>query len=138
MEDVVAERVVERFDVRFMDVGWPKGPVGGAKQMIPVVTEEPWFDPGVLAPLVFDSRYGRSGLECPVCGVWKWWPIQDVWPQVMLSVGEDRPVIGSPEWFGGGGRAFHELLMVRELAELLCELSPRNLWIRDDADIKYV
>ncbi|MDR0435173.1 MAG: hypothetical protein LBH11_00110 [Propionibacteriaceae bacterium] len=137
MEDSIANQVAERFDVQLLEVGWPKGPPGGAKQIIPAVTEHPWFDPEVLTATV--TRYGTPGSECPICGVWKWRPIKGIWPPITLSVSEDRPVIASPEWFGGGGWAsFHELLLVRELAELLVKASPRDFRIRDDVDIRYV
>ena len=42
---------------------------------------------------------------------------------------DDVDVAASPEWFGDGGSSFRELLMRRELAELLVHASPRDFRI---------
>jgi hypothetical protein len=136
LEISVAKQVVERFDVELLDVAWPKGASGDAVQIVPTATEYPWFDPVVLDELTI-GRHGSSGSECIVCGTWKWMPMSWEAP-ICLPVAESRPVIASREWFGSELNAHHGLLVIRDLAELLVDVSPRDFRIYDSSDISYV
>lgn len=41
------------------------------------------------------------------------------------------PIAASPEWFGDGWNSFHELLLDRELAELIRRASPRDFTVEE-------
>jgi hypothetical protein len=44
---------------------------------------------------------------------------------------DDLDVAASPEWFGDGWQAFRQVLVRRELAQMLVEASPRDFSIRE-------
>ncbi|MEU0091068.1 hypothetical protein [Kribbella sp. NPDC006257] len=50
--------------------------------------------------------------------------------QVKPGLG-DTDIAASPEWFGDGWKAFREVLVRRELAELLVAESPRDFKIQE-------
>jgi hypothetical protein len=65
-------------------------------------------------------------------------PVRYPFPTVVLPATENRPVIESPEWFGNEQSALHELLVVRELAELLAEVSNGGFRVSQSTIVEYV
>lgn len=43
----------------------------------------------------------------------------------------DAAIAASPEWFGDGWKAFRQVLVRRELAELLAAASPRDFRVEE-------
>jgi hypothetical protein len=43
----------------------------------------------------------------------------------------DVDVAASPEWFGAGAKAFRQVLVRRELAQLIVDASPRDYRLQD-------
>jgi hypothetical protein len=48
------------------------------------------------------------------------------WPSLV-----DADIAASPEWFGDGWNSFRQVLVRRELAELLAQASPRDFYLAE-------
>lgn len=135
LERSLAEEVSARFDVKLWPVSWPKIASGEAFQLIAPVWGESWFDPEELRKAALRD-YGKEGAECATCGVWRWMPLVFKYSLPPLRI---RPpltgvdVAASPEWFGDGWKAFRQVLVRRELAELVAEASPQDFKVTDVA-----
>jgi hypothetical protein len=132
LERSLAEKVAARFDITVRDVAWPKTPPGEASQLMIPVMGDAWFDPNALRA-VTTAKHGTDGALCPECGIWRWLPLPiERIPRVDPQVLENGPhVMASPEWFGDGLQAFHEILFRRNLAEYLVAASPRDFEIQE-------
>ncbi|MEV6286488.1 hypothetical protein [Kribbella sp. NPDC051770] len=125
----VAEQVADRFAVELREVRKPLGPTS-ARQLIPTVTRQPWYDPAGLSTAV-KARHAKhnpneSGSQCSECSTWKWLPIGEAEASVQLrSITSATDVVASPEVFGDGLKAFRHLLFRRSLGEFLAGTHPR-------------
>lgn len=122
-----ASNVIDRFALATMPVHTPRSTDTNIVQLLPANTPTPWYDPTRLTELAA-ARHGRPGNRCPTCQTWRWYPL----PQHELpSASPDAlsggwPFIASPEWFGDGCQAFHQLLIRRNLAHALVALDPKT------------
>jgi hypothetical protein len=100
-------------------------------QMVIPTTAEQWYDTAELRDAVM-SRHGRAGATCPDCGVWRWLSLPEKErPQYRIRPSLGNAVIAaSPEWFGDGWLAYREILVRRDLAEVIAHASPRDFEIR--------
>jgi hypothetical protein len=132
VERSLADEIGTRFDVRLRDVSWPRDGNGDARQVVATVTGEAWYDDSSLASATA-AKHSTIGERCSECGVWKWTPVS---PQDIHGLKEDvrlldYPVIASPEWFGSGYGARHQVLFKRELAQYLASASPRDFSVKE-------
>ena len=128
-----------RFGLGLRDVEWhPSAPCEASQILAPVVGEA-WFDHDELRERTAHV-HGRAGATCEECGVWRWLPL-GFSPLPPLNVEVLPPLLElpevaiavSPEWFGDGLKAYREMLVARELAEVIAAASPRDFSIVDPA-----
>ncbi|WP_411721048.1 hypothetical protein [Mycetocola sp.] len=94
--------------------------------MIPTVGIR-WFDVDEIRAASI-ARNGSDGKLCLGCNRWRWLPVpvERLPPfRIEPSLG-DADIAASPEWFGDGWNSFRQVLVRRELAELLAQASPRD------------
>lgn len=127
MDDKVTERVTREFSVTTLPVAWPRVAPGEAYQVVIPSVGPAWFDPQELAERA-TARHGTAGAGCAECGVWRWMPLAfGMLPELRAKAHwDDYDVLASPEWFGDGWKAYRQILVRRELAELLAKSSPRD------------
>ncbi|MDC7122692.1 hypothetical protein OMK64_14230 [Cellulomonas fimi] len=90
-----------------------------------------WVDEDELRAVAV-AEHGTAGATCPVCGTWRWMPLDfDELPPLRIEppLG-DVDIAASPEWFGDGWSAFRQILVRRELAEIIAQVSPRDFRVR--------
>lgn len=122
----VAQDISEQFDVELRPVEWhPPVPEVTAMQIVIPTIGDAWYDTDQLRTAT-RKRHGRDGATCPECGVWRWLPVWEPPPLLPTVQVGDVPIAASPEWFGDGWNAFHEVVIRRDLAELLAKASPRD------------
>lgn len=131
LENSLAARITERFRVELRGVQWKGVPPGIAWQIVIPTVGPAWFDPDRLHELAAD-RHGTAGAVCSGCGTWRWMPLTyGLLPPVTLEVLEaDLDAIASPEWFGDGHQSFRQVLVRRELAELIAAASPKDFKVQ--------
>ncbi len=138
IERELAETVASTFDVELRDVDWHASSPGDAKQIVTASVGDAWFDPDELAERLVRT-HGAPGATCAACRAWRWYPLgfgpvaplfNDVLPPLLdVPDLESHDVAASPEWFGDGLSAFRQILVRRELAELLVAASNRDFKI---------
>lgn len=127
----LAERVARQFEVDLRPVAWQRSAPGDAFQLVIPTLADSWFDSQELAERVMArhaKHYDKPGAMCPECGVWRWLPLptESLPPlRILPRVGE-VPIAASPEWFGDGWNAFRQVLVRRDLAEMIVKESPRD------------
>lgn len=124
----LADVVRADFDVELRRVDWRRHAGSSVFQIVAPRVGAEWFDEAELRPAAV-AVHGVDGARCEVCGVWRWLPLAlDALPpqRIDLDATTSVGVAASPEWFGDGLQAFRELRVRRELAELLCQASPRD------------
>jgi len=128
----LAKEVHARFNVELRPVAWPRSPLGEAYQIVAPAIGQAWFDAKSLGESAI-ARHGRDGARCPACGVWRWLPLvpSSLPPLDIRPVLGDVDVAASPEWFGDGCQAFRQILVRRELAELIAAASPRDFAVQE-------
>lgn len=135
LEGSVAKEVTSRgFSVDLREVAWQGRSPGEASQIVAPTTGQAWFDPEELSERTED-RHGVAGATCPACGIWRWMPmtfglLPPIAPEVLTAAPD---VIASPEWFGDGCQSFRQILVRRELAELIATASPRDFKVEQVA-----
>jgi hypothetical protein len=104
-------------------------------QIIAPVVGDAWFDTRELRGKVIETGGPPTGAACSKCSVWRWMPM-DFGELPTLRVQPklgDVDIAASPEWFGAGWKAFRQILLRRELGELIANASPRDFTLRDVA-----
>jgi hypothetical protein len=131
LEKGLADKVAERFRVRFTTIDWRGSSPCEAAQLVVAATEVPWFDTEALRRVAI-ARHGTAGADCPECGIWRWMPLPFGTLPPLRSQPEfaDADVAASPEWFGDGWNAFRQVLFRRELAEFIAAANPRGFEVR--------
>jgi hypothetical protein len=131
LERSVAEEVASRFDVELLKVDWHGPPPGDAMQIVVPSIGESWFDHDELRDKAIE-RHGVAGATCPECGVWRWMPLAfGMLPPLRITPGlGDADIAASPEWFGDGWKAYRQILVRRELAELITAASSRDFKVQ--------
>lgn len=127
----LAAEAGERFRLDLRDVAWVGTPPGDARQVVVPTIGQAWFDPSELAETIRRHR-GKAGATCSDCGIWRWLPVpfQEL-PTPRIDADFDGvDLLASPEWFGDGWKSFREIIVRRELAELIVERSPRDFGIQ--------
>ncbi len=132
MERSLGERVADEFDVDLREVAW-RGPQSGeAVQIVVPTIGQSWFDEEELRWATV-ARHGADGARCGTCGVWRWMPIVfQKLPALRVDLG-GVDIAASPEWFGDGMQAFRQVLVRRELAELLADASPKDFGVTEQS-----
>jgi hypothetical protein len=140
LERGLAERIADRFRVELRDVHWRGGAPGEAKQIVALTVGEAWFDHAQLHQKLL-SAHGNAGTLCPECRVWRWMPLgfspvppltDEVLPPLLDVPGlKDVDVGASPEWFGDGWQAFRQIVVRRELAQIVVDASPHDFRIQE-------
>jgi hypothetical protein len=132
LEGSLADDVRARgFFLDLREVAWQGSVPGPASQIVAPSVGQAWFNLDELRQRAED-RHGVAGATCIDCGTWRWMPmafglLPAVAPDV-LSATED--VIASPEWFGDGCQSYRQILVRRELAELIASASPRDFEVQ--------
>lgn len=132
LEQSLAENAARRFKLQMRPVAWHGARPGGAMQIVVASVGSAWFDPDELRERT-RSRHGASGATCGECGIWRWLPLAaaDLPSLRVEAFPEGADIAASPEWFGDGRKAFRQILVRRQLAELLAEASPRDFVVRE-------
>lgn len=132
LERSLADEVAKIFDVELREIAWPRAAPGEAMQMVVPTVGESWFDVDELRSAAV-ARHGVDGARCSDCGVWRWMPLSfDFLPPVQIAPPpDDVDVAASPEWFGDGWQAFRQVLVRRELAELIAQTSTRDFRVNE-------
>ena len=141
MDQSLTDAVTARFSVDVRPVEWPRTPAGAAFQIVVPTVGDAWFDHDELRVATIEA-HGTAGATCVECGVWRWMPLafmdrdgerQGRWlPPLRITpaLGE-VDIAASPEWFGDGMSSHRQVLVRRELAEMLAAASPRRCWVRE-------
>lgn len=132
MEHSLNAEVVARFDVDVMPVEWHGAAPAQAAQIVAPTIGDAWFDETELQEAAI-AQHGSAGARCADCGVWRWMPLAfEALPPLRIALPLDGlDVVASPEWFGDGWNAYRQVLVRRELAEVLASVSPRDFKINE-------
>jgi len=131
LERSLAEEAALAFRLDLVDVGWRGGSLGHARQIVIPSVGQAWFDHDELRAKAIE-RHGTAGTACAECGIWRWMPLSfGELPRLRIVPTLDgASIAASPEWFGDGWKAFRQILVRRELAELIAAASPRDFKVR--------
>lgn len=132
MEQRLADDVAARFSVETLPIDWRGSPPGAAAQIVVPSVGEVWFDAEELREAAI-AQHGTAGTTCAECAVWRWMPLAfGTLPPLRITppLGE-VDVAASPEWFGDGWNSYRQILVHRELAELLADASPKDFAIKE-------
>lgn len=131
LERSLAEKAASLFRLELLPVEWPGTAPGDAMQIVIPTVGNSWFDSDELSAAAV-AEHGAAGSRCSACRIWRWLPLSlaSVALQIKPGLG-DADIAASPEWFGDGWKAFREVLVRRELAELLVAESPRDFKIQE-------
>lgn len=127
----LAEKLKKGFDLTLRDVNKPRDGPTGVQQIIPSISERPWYAKRALSKAVL-KRHSKNGAKtagnrCPACGVFKWFPIGEQEAAIDPdSLDGNASVVASAEQFGDGKSSFRHLLFRRDLAIALVEANPRT------------
>lgn len=132
LERSLAEAVADRFAVELLPIAWHGTPPGVAEQIVAPSVSDAWFDPGELREAAI-AQHDVAGQVCAECGVWRWMPLAfGTLPQLRITPPlSEVDIAASPEWFGDGWNSYRQILVRRELAELLAGASPKDFRIRE-------
>jgi len=135
LEKSVADEVTSRFRLDVREVEWHPSSPGEAMHIVVPTIGEAWFNPDELREkaATHHPEMSTAGATCPDCGVWRWVPLVcGMLPPLRITptLG-DVDIAASPEWFGAGCQAFRQILLRRELAELIVTASPRDFKIHE-------
>lgn len=127
LEQSLADEITRRFTVKLLPVEWRGFPPGSAQQIVIPTVGTQWFDADELRTAA-TMRNGSDGTRCDGCNRWRWMPVPwDVAPPLRIQPPlTEVDIAASPEWFGAGWKSYREVLVRRELAELIAEASPRD------------
>jgi hypothetical protein len=132
VDAAIANRAAKRFDLDLRPVEWHPTSPGAAMQIVVPTLGDSWFDHDELRAKAVEL-HGVPGATCVECGVWRWMPLTfDFLPQLGITpaLGDDVNIAASPEWFGDGWRAFRQIVVRRELAEMIAATSPRDFKVQ--------
>jgi hypothetical protein len=132
LEDSLASAATDRFNLNVLEVAWQGPQPGTAKQIVIPSVGDSWYDQEALVAATIET-HGSTGNACPSCGTWRWLPLgYDALPQLVPSAPlEGFDVCASPEWFGDGYKSFRQILIRRELAQLIVEASPQDFRVQE-------
>lgn len=132
LEKSVADVVGGRFSVEMRAVDWRGASPGEAIQIVVPSVGEAWFDPDELREKAV-AQHGSAGATCADCGTWRWMPLAfGMLPPLRITadLGE-VDIAASPEWFGDGWSAYRQILVRRELAQLIASSSPKDFKVQE-------
>lgn len=140
LDAVLADEVASRFRVQLLPVQWSGSARAEAHQIVVPTVGQAWFDHAELRAKA--TELGRpAGSVCVSCGTCRWPPLgfapmpapfqhKTLPPLRVLPELGDVDVAASPEWFGDGFNSFRQVLVRRELAELIAAASPKDFVVR--------
>ena len=131
LEASLADDVVSRYHLSLLNIEWHGASTSAARQIVVPSVGDRWFNPDELREKTI-QRHGTAGACCVECGTWRWMPLPfGMLPPLRITPALDGvDIAASPEWFGDGWRAFRQILVRRELAEMLVAASPKDFKIR--------
>lgn len=135
LERTLAEQTAGRFRLDLLPVRSHTAAPAEAMQIVVPSVGDRWFDHDELSESA-TNRHRRAGAKCADCGVWRRMPLRfrSNLPPLRITPGlGDADIAASPEWFGDGWKAFRQILVRRELAELIVKASPRDFKIQEVA-----
>ena len=129
---LATQAIASDFALPLRPVEWHGHSPGEAMQIVAPTVGVAWFDVQELRERT-TAKHGGPGARCDECGVWRWYPLlaEEMPPYRFAPIGNDTHVVASPEWFGDGHQAFRQILVRRQLAELIVAASPRDFRIRE-------
>lgn len=132
LEASLASHALDKFSLDLREVAWKGTPPGKAMQIIVPSVGSSWYDSEKLFAAT-SAKHGSSGSRCPGCGIWRWLPLSyDELPPVTGSTElQGADICASPEWFGVGWKSFRQILVRRELAQLIVCRSPKDFRIQE-------
>lgn len=134
LADDLAVQVDRLFKLDLRNVLFKGSNLDCAKQIVVPSVGKNWFDKDELREKA-KKQHGIAGRSCPECGLWRWMPLGfDTLPPIRnLSRPEleEVDIAASPEWFGDGWKAFRQIVVRRELAELIVKASPLDFRIQE-------
>jgi hypothetical protein len=128
----LAAEIGARFSVPMLPIQWPRGAPAPAYQLLARATKTSWFDAEQLSAAAH-ARHGTDGARCHTCNTWRWMPLDFRALPALRVISEDfqEDIAASPEWFGDGCQSFRQILVRRDLGELLVRASPRDFGLCD-------
>jgi hypothetical protein len=120
------------FRLPLLPVEWHGESLEDAVQIVAPTVGEAWFDAEELQERTI-AKHGAAGARCDECGVWRWYPLlsQEMPPYRHGPMEDDVHVAASPEWFGDGHKAFRQIIVRRELAEMIAAASSPDFQLRE-------
>lgn len=134
LEQSLADEVAGRFSIDLLAIAWHGTSPGAASQIVVPSVGDSWFDADELRDAAV-ARHGTAGATCAECGVWRWMPLAfgTLPPLRVRPPLGDIAIAASPERFGDGCDSYRQILVRRELAELLAAASPRDFTLQEVA-----
>lgn len=128
----LANEVTASFRVKYWPIAWHGFSPGSSVQLVIPSTDEPWFDSHELSQVLI-AVHGTAGAKCSDCGKWRWMPLaSEALPTPIRHPSWDEfDIVASPEWFGDGWKSFRQIMVRRELAELIVAAGPKDFAARD-------
>ncbi len=130
----MADQANKLFKLDLRDVLFKGSELNHARQIVAPSVGSTWFDKDELRERA-KKQHGIAGRTCPECGIWRWMPLGfDTLPPIRnLSNSEldEVDIAASPEWFGDGWKSFRQILVRRELAELIAKASPLDFRVQE-------
>lgn len=126
-----ADDAAARFQLDLLKAEWHGAPPGQATQGVKPSVGDAWFDLDELRARATE-QHGTAGAECSDCGTWRWMPLAfgALPPLRIVPALDGVDVAASPQWFGDGWSAYRQILIRRELAELVAAASPRDFKVQ--------
>ena len=127
----IARQAASQFALDLRPVAWHPSAPGDAMQVVVPTVGDSWFDHAELRAKAVE-RHGEAGAACSECGVWRWMPLTfGFLPPLRIAPGlGDVDIAASPGWFGDGWKAFRQILVRRELADLIARASPKDFKVQ--------
>lgn len=122
-----ADEAAARFTLALRPDQRGGSPPGSASQVALPTVGSQWLDVDEIRAASV-ARNGSDGNLCQGCNRWRWLPVpvKPFPPFRMKTFLGANDIAPSPEWFGDGWNSLPQVLVRRELAELLAEASHRD------------
>ncbi|ASR56402.1 hypothetical protein [Cellulomonas sp. PSBB021] len=140
LESSLAERLASSFELEMRAVEAPGGgAIDGVMQIVVPSVGRAWFDRDQLQAKAIQT-HGSAGSRCDDCRRWRWLPLSfapmpppfgTLPPLGVDALTLDVDIAASPEWFGDGWNCFRQILVRRELAEIIAQESPRDFKVNE-------
>lgn len=127
LEKSLADRASAEFRIDLRPIAWRRKVIGIGVQIVVPAVGPAWFDHDELRANAV-AYHGSAGADCPKSRILALDLLPPVHPD---SDWERHDILASPEWFGDGGRSFHEIVVRRGLANFIADASPKDFKIQE-------